>query len=75
MPDAESMVRVGVVSARDSDNNMVRCYFPDMDDLVSDWLYVLQRPHGNSTPDVNDRVLVLYPCGWNVDGYVLGVIP
>lgn len=69
-------IRVGIVSARDTKEHKVRCYFPDLNDLVSSWLFVLQRP-GSSTslPSVNDRVLVLYPEGWNMDGYVLGVLP
>lgn len=70
-------IRVGIVSSRDTDKHRVRCYFPGMDDLVSGWLFVLQRPGSSSIslPSVNDRVLVLYPDGWNMDGYVMGVIP
>jgi phage baseplate assembly protein gpV len=54
---------------------MVRCIFPDMDNMTSDWLYVLQTSDDEFVPDVNDRVIVLYPFGFNTDGYVLGVIP
>ena len=70
-------IRVGIVSSRDTKEHKVRCYFPDLNNLVSSWLFVLQRPgsSGSSLPSVNDRVLVLYPDGWNMDGYVMGVIP
>ena len=92
MAELNSMVRIGVVSALDKKKKTVRVYFPDMGNMVSGWLYVLQRTgetistnsamsHSHSgkvesfMPKVNDRVLVLYPYGWNMDGYVLGVIP
>ena len=92
MAEVNSMVRTGIVSVLDTKTHKVRCYFPDMSELMSGWLYVLQRPgetlststveghsHSGSVktfmPKVNDRVLVLYPSGWNTDGYVLGVIP
>lgn len=26
-------------------------------------------------PEVNDRVVVVYPYGWNTNGFVLGAIP
>jgi phage baseplate assembly protein gpV len=91
MADSESMVRIGIVSALDSSEKKVRVYYPDMNDMASDWLSVLQRTgesistntsqghsHSGSVktfmPKVNDRVLVLYPCGFNMDGFVLGVI-
>jgi len=101
MQDSGTMVRVGIVSAVKKDERQARCFFPDMGDMVSDWLYVLQHPtrtesvalttdtsdgHRHSVPshdhqsglwmpEVNDRVLVLYPDGYNMDGYVLGAIP
>ena len=74
MPGMETMVRVGIVSAKDTSKKKVRCFFPDRDDLVSDWLFVVQRPGSSTLPSVNDRVLVMYPYGWNMDGFVLGVI-
>ena len=73
MQDSGTMVRVGVVSAKNG--KTVRCIFPDMDNMTSDWLFVLQSSEDSFVPDINDRVLVLYPFGWNTDGYVLGVIP
>ncbi len=88
MADVKSMVRVGIVSSIKSDKKQVCCFFPDMSDMVSDWLYVLQRPKEKVLnddgyngrvdywmPKVNDRVLVLYPEGWNTNGYVMGAIP
>lgn len=44
MADTDSMVRKGVVSSIDADNYRCRVFFPDMDNMVSGWLYVLQRP-------------------------------
>lgn len=92
MADMNSIVRVGVVSSVDKKELRCRVYFPDMNNIVSDWMYVLQRPdesvsvksnegHSHSAsvgkwlPKVNARVLVLYPNGWNTNGYVLGAIP
>ena len=44
MTDERTMVRVGIVSAVDEEKKMVRVYYPDLSDMVSDWLFVLQRP-------------------------------
>lgn len=91
MADVDSMVRIGIVSAVDSSQKAARVFFPDMENMVSDWLPILQRPgeklstntaqsHSHSgtvssfLPKVNDTVLVLYGYGFNVDGYILGVI-
>lgn len=91
MAEVDSMVRVGIVSAVNSSQKTARVFFPDMDNMMSDWLHVLQRSgeklststtqsHNHSgtvssfLPKVNDRVLVLYGYGFNVDGYILGVI-
>ena len=35
-------LKVGVVSAVDEANTSVKVFFPDADNMVSDWLYVLQ---------------------------------
>lgn len=92
MADTNSMVRIGIVSVVDKPKKMCRVFYPDMNNMVSDWMYILQRPeeeidvqyvdeHTHNAevvrwlPKVNDRVLVLYPCGWNTNGYVLGAIP
>ena len=41
------MVRVGVVSDVDTANKKIRVYYPALSNMVSDWLFVLQRPfHG-----------------------------
>lgn len=91
MAEVDSMVRVGIVSAVNSELKTARVYFPDMDNMMSDWLPVLQRSgeklsistsqgHSHSgtvssfLPKVNAKVLVLYPYGFNMDGYILGVI-
>ena len=104
MGENNSAFRVGIVSALNTDDKTVRVFFPDLDDMVSGWLFVLQRPgeaiststdgshnhdenvpsggaHGHTgtvgsfMPKVNDRVLVCYPSGYNMSGYILGVIP
>ena len=75
MPDIDSMVRVGVVSSIDADRKRARVYYPDRSNMVSGWLYVLQRSSEAWLPAINDRVLTLHPLGWNTDGYILGVIP
>lgn len=74
MIKAENMVRVGVVSDVKSSDKTARVIFPDSNNLVSGWLYVLQRS-GTWMPDVKDRVLCLMMCGSETDGYILGAIP
>lgn len=92
MSDVNSMIRVGIVSSVDKKNLKCRVFFPDMNNIVSDWMYVLQRPeevvdvkssegHSHSAevdkwlPKINARVVVVYPYGWNTNGFVLGAIP
>ena len=91
MRDYTNLVRVGVVSAVKQDELTVRVHFPQFDNMVSDWLKVLQHPSSYSVslyenhnhtvsfryrmPKVNDLVSVAYTPGFSVDGYVLGVIP
>ena len=86
MADLKSLVRVGYVSDVNSSNGTARVAFPDMNDMVSDWLYVMRYPHMSVTvdttqtdvadwfPAVNDKVLVLMAYGFNSDGFILGVI-
>ena len=45
MAEMHTMVRLGIVSSRDTENRKVRVYFPDMGDMVSGWLSVLQHPN------------------------------
>lgn len=92
LADLDSLVRVGVVSVVDPAKKMCRVFFPDLEDMVSDWMPVLQRPGekvvvksseghtheaevGVWLPKEKARVLVVYPFGWNTNGYVVGVIP
>ena len=72
MDNASTMIRVGVVSSTNSTQRKARVIFPALDNLVSDWLFVLQQ--GSWMPSVNDRVLVLYLPGFNTDGFILGEI-
>ena len=60
MITADNMVRVGVVSSVDNNKKQARVIFPESDNLVSGWLYVIQRPgdttssaggHNHSCPD------------------------
>lgn len=94
MITAETMIRVGIVSSVDLPKLKARVYLPDAGNMVSDWLYVIQRKpkykvgEASSTiththtveedywlPKVNDKVLVIYPCGIDKDAYIMGVIP
>ncbi len=107
MKEGASVVRVGIISDIDRRGGKARVYYPSMDDMVSDWLYIMRYPscaismtvsnsgghshdggipydgeHSHSIsatitdwfPEINDKVLVLYPPGFNTDGYILGVI-
>lgn len=105
MADSNSMIRIGIVSDVDEEKKRVRVYYPELSNMVSDWLFVPQRPfHGNADfapfhvhvsvqsaeghthgasvtysdnvwlPVKDKPVLVVYPHGFNTDGYVLGVI-
>lgn len=47
MTTPENMVRVGIVSSVDNSKKQARVYFPDMNDMVSGWLFVLQFPNGS----------------------------
>ena len=44
MADQSSMVRKGVVSEVDDVKKRVRVFYPDLSNIVSDWLFVLQYP-------------------------------
>ena len=47
--DTNSMIRVGIVMDVDEEKKRVRVYYPDLSNMVSDWLIVPQRPfHGNA---------------------------
>lgn len=46
-------LKVGIVSSVDEAKTSVRVYFPDMDNLVSDWLFVLQ--HGGETEEAEGK--------------------
>lgn len=67
------MVRVGIVSSVDASKHMARVYYPDAGNMVSGWLYVL-KTSSSWMPTIDQRVLVIYPDGWNEDGYIDGVI-
>lgn len=45
MADTNSMVRVGFVSDVRKPNGTARVCFPDMDNMISDWLYVMRYPN------------------------------
>ena len=93
MITADSMIRVGIVSSVDKPKLKARVFLPDANNMVSDWLYCVQRAPVYSVseagtpahthkvtesywiPKVNDKVLVIYPCGIDKDAYIMGVIP
>lgn len=75
MIKAENMVRVGIVSSVKSDTKQVRVIYPEANNMVSGWLYVLQRGGSSWVPSVKTLVLCLLMCGEETDGYVLGAIP
>lgn len=71
MTRTESSIRIGIVSSVNPDDCTARVYYPDAGNVVSGWLYVLQR--GDSwLPNVNDRVLCVQL--QDADGYILGAI-
>lgn len=44
MAEVESMVRIGFVSDVRPSKGQARVCFPDMSNMVSDWLYVMKYP-------------------------------
>ena len=52
MAEENSMIRVGIVSDVNPDKLRARVYFPDLNNMVSDWLYVLQRSKAPSNVTV-----------------------
>lgn len=75
MASSNNTVRVGVVSSVNSADNTARVYYPDSKNMVSGWLYVMQRGASSWMPQVNDRVICLIGSGDDSDGYILGGIP
>lgn len=51
MAEVDSMVRVGIVSSVNETNMTARVYYPDMSNMVSDWLKVIQYQHPYTTYD------------------------
>jgi hypothetical protein len=49
MDDSRNLVRVGIVSSVDANALKARVYYPQLDNLVSDWIPVLQHPLITST--------------------------
>lgn len=71
MAKAESAVQIGIVSSVNASDMTARVYYPDQGNMVSGWLYVLQRGD-NWMPAVNDCVLCVTMK--DADGYILGAI-
>lgn len=44
MTDEQNFLRVGIVSDVNADAMKARVYFPDMENMVSGWLYILRSP-------------------------------
>ena len=55
MAELDSMVKIGIVSAIDADTHTARVYFPDKDNMVSDWLKVLQFPCSTGSVDLETK--------------------
>jgi len=53
MADTGDMVRIGIVSSVDKPKLMARVYYPDMSNMVSDWMKVIQQQHPYTTYDGN----------------------
>ena len=73
------MIRRGIVVAVDEKRAMVRVQFPDLDNVVSNWLPVIHhKTHKDKAywlPDVGEYVIVAFDEeGEHSDGYVLGAI-
>lgn len=64
-------MHIGIVSSVDAGEHTARVFYPDAEDMVSDWLYVLQTGT-NWMPGINDRVLCVTM--EDADGYILGAI-
>lgn len=67
----------GLVSQVDDAKGVARCRLPDLDNLETDWLSVLQRNTSQNQaywmPDVDDQVMVL--CDENLEeGCILGAV-
>lgn len=70
-------IRVGIVSAVDRDAGSARVLFPDLDNLVSDYLPIIKPQKtswvsGEDLPDVQDHVLVLFTGERTSDGFIVG---
>jgi phage baseplate assembly protein V len=73
------MIRRGIVVAVDEKTAKVRVQMPDLDNIVSNWLPVLNhKTHQDKAywlPDLNEYVIVAFDEeGEHSDGYVLGAI-
>lgn len=51
MDESKNIIRVGIVSSIDMLSLRVRVFFPQLDNLVSDWIAVMQQPIILSTDD------------------------
>lgn len=55
-----SLIRIGIVSKVDSANHMAKVYYPDMSNMVSDWLKCVYQGmggaggHKHTTPSETD---------------------
>lgn len=53
MDDKGTLVRIGVVSNVNEADKTAQVYYPDMSNMVSGWLQVLQHPQPYTTSDGN----------------------
>ena len=70
--DNENIFSVGIVTDRRA--GQVRVLLPDEGSYTTGWLHVLQHGGEAWTPEINARVLCLFPPVADAEGYVLGEV-
>ncbi len=70
-------IRVGLISVLDRDAETARVTFPDLDDLVTDFLPIIRKggkswAQQDDLPEVEDHVLVVFLSSSMSDGFIIG---
>lgn len=70
-------IRVGQISVVDRDAGTARVTFPDLDNLVTDFLPIISKERAswvktNDFPEVGENVLVVFLSVSSSDGFILG---
>lgn len=74
---AHKPIRVGLVSVVDRDAETARVTFPDLDDVVTDFLPIIRKggnswAQQNELPEEEDHVLVVFLSASMSDGFIIG---